>query len=510
MNFTWPLSWRCGLNGDRFVINCVIVATLILLLTLGVNRVQAGAIYVPNGSFESPSTDFVDTQIDSWQELPKPSWYDESAYGPWNQLFGVFLNTPPDSQNNDHIVNCDGAQAAFLFAMPGAALFQDLPAVYQPGRNYSLTVDVMGNGGGMSNGTPLTISFYYRDASSNAVTIATTTVTNSAVLFPDRNHLVSFTASVPAVTVSNAWAGKNIGVQIASTVDFTLGGGYWDVDNVRVSESIAVPNYSFEKPATTFVDTEIQSWEKSPMPDWYDPTAYGSWDQLSGVFLNTPADSPNNDHIGDCDQSQAAFVFAMPGVLLVQDNLTSTNAFDVKFQPGNSYQLTVGVLGNGGGMSNGVTLLIGLYYVDSASNAITIASTTVTNSNDLFPNRTNMVDFSALLPPVKTTDAWAGKNLGIEIMSTVDFSLAGGYWDVDNVRLVSFRTPVLSVALATNGLVNLALQSEPGSKFEVLASTKLVSDWTSIATVTNTTGSTTLTDTMSGAQQRFYRARQLP
>jgi hypothetical protein len=461
---------------------------------------------------------FVDTNIDAWQKSPQPFWYDASTNGPWAQLTGVFLNT--SVTNSDHIFNCDGAQAAFLFALPGVALFQDgampgsqIIARFQPGRNYDLTVGVIGNGGGMPTGSTLQISFYYRDASSNIVTIASTTVTNSNALFPDRNHFVDFTVRVPSVSAGDPWAGKNIGVQIASTVDFTLIGGYWDVDNVRVTESIAIPNYSFESPATVFVDTNINYWAKSPQPFWYDASTNGPWAQLTGVFLNTPLDSTNNDHIVNLAGMQAAFLFALPGVALSQDDISTSNAFNAKFEAGKSYQLSVGVIGNGGGMLDGVTLQIGLYYIDSASNVVMVAGTTITNNATLFPNRTNLVDFQAQLPPVRTTDAWAAKNIGVQIVSTVDFSLVGGYWDLDNVRLISFQAPVLSGAAGTNGQFNVSLLSEPGQRFEVLASTNILSggsNWTSIATVTNTTGNTTYTDSTSSLGQRFYQVRQLP
>jgi hypothetical protein len=484
------------------------------------NTLTAGNLYVPNGSFESPATVFVDTNINSWQKSPQPPWYDPNANGPWDQLTGVFLNTPPDSTNNDHIVNLDGSQAAFLFALPGVALFQDgslnpntqFTNSYRPGRLYDFSVGVLGNGGGMSNGATLQISFYYRGASSN-VTIAATTVTNSSALFPDRKHLVDFKVRVPSVAVSDPWAGKEIGVQIASTTDFSLVGGYWDIDNVRLTESIAVPNYSFESPATAFVDTNIDYWQKSPKPVWYNESTNGPWAQLTGVFLNPPPDSTNNDHIVNCDGAQAAFLFALPSVALSQDNITTSNAFNVSFETGKSYLLTVGVLGNGGGMTNGVTLQIGLYYRDAASNVVSVASTTITNSNALFPNRTNLVDFQAQVPPVKATDPWAGKNIGVQIVSAVDFSLAGGYWDVDNVRLESFQAPVLNGAVATNGQFNISLLSEPGLSFALLASSNVVSgvsNWVSVATVTNTTGNLTLTDPAPRSPQRFYQAKQLP
>src|SRR6184192_3573554 len=71
---------------------------------------RAETITVPNGSFESPATVYVDPHIDSWQKAAKPDGYDESGPFLWDQLTGVFKNTPTNSA--DHIDNCDGNQAA--------------------------------------------------------------------------------------------------------------------------------------------------------------------------------------------------------------------------------------------------------------------------------------------------------------------------------------------------------------------------------------------------------------
>jgi hypothetical protein len=75
---------------------------------------------------------------------------------------------------------------------------------------------------------------YYRDASSNMVTVASTTLTNTSTLFPTNTHFTDFNVRVPTVNAADAWAGKYIGIQLASTVGFDLQGGYWDVDNVRL------------------------------------------------------------------------------------------------------------------------------------------------------------------------------------------------------------------------------------------------------------------------------------
>ena len=92
------------------------VVVVILMLTAVAKKLQAEPIYIPNASFELPETNFVSAEIDSWQKSEKPWWYDESGGFLWSQLTGVFLNLPSTDPN--HIDNCDGKQAVWLFAVP--------------------------------------------------------------------------------------------------------------------------------------------------------------------------------------------------------------------------------------------------------------------------------------------------------------------------------------------------------------------------------------------------------
>ena len=114
------------------------------------------------------------------------------------------------------------------------------------------------------------MSLYYRDASSNMVTVATTTVTNTTNVFVGNSALVDFTVQTPAVTATNAWAGQNIGILFLSTVDTNNAGGIWDMDNVRLVEGISVPNNSFETPpvadAPPYAQPELDYWEETPPP----------------------------------------------------------------------------------------------------------------------------------------------------------------------------------------------------------------------------------------------------
>jgi len=193
-------------------------------------------IYVPNYSFESPdigtNSPYAAPVLDSWEEAPQPDWYQPAYFGgsPWADLFGTFYNLPNFTNsmgtNNTYIDNCDGVQAAFLFALPDVAIFQDLNATFTVGKAYTMTVGLIGGGGDMTNGSTFDLSFYYLDSSSNMDIVAETTVTNTTNNFPTDTHLVDFQVQVPAVQATDPWAGKNMGIQLLATPDFNNPGSW--------------------------------------------------------------------------------------------------------------------------------------------------------------------------------------------------------------------------------------------------------------------------------------------
>lgn len=225
----------------------VAVVVGVVTLAAGASKLQATPIYVPNASFESPETTFVDVNIDLWQKPPKPWWYDESGGSLWIQLTGVFLNVPPSDP--DHIDNCDGNQAAWLFAVPEVEMFQDLTATFEVGQSYHLTVGIFGGGGNMKDDVPIEIRLYYRDAENKKVTVGATTFTydwDTGYV----KHLNDVQLDVPKVVSTDSWAGKNIGVQLVSTLTLAdldpetgRAGGYWVLDNVRL-KSLPGPDFT--------------------------------------------------------------------------------------------------------------------------------------------------------------------------------------------------------------------------------------------------------------------------
>ncbi len=284
------------------------------------------------------------------------------------------------------------------------------------------------------------------------------------------------------------------------------------------AESVPVPNASFELPETQYVDTRIEAWQKAPKPDWFDESGEFKWDQLTGVFLNQAP--TNSAYIDNMTGNQGLYLFAVPQVAVFQDlsvtastNAAPTNAVNSPFEVGKSYDLTVGVIGGGGNMLSGVSVLLSLYYRDAASNMVTVAGTNITFTPTAFPTTTHFIDQSVHVPTVKSGDAWAGKNIGIQLLSTVTPELSGGYWDFDNMRLSASGGGLVLEPSWAGGQFQFSVQSEIGSKLEVLATTNVISavqGWTSLTILTNTTGTASFTDTNTNLTSRFYQVRQLP
>jgi len=212
------------------------IAAAVAALVAFSNSLLAQPIPVPNGSFETPTPPPgfpASPQVDNWLKAPQPPGIPLPGGITWEQLAGVFPNTPVGAV--DHIDNVDGNQAAYMFAIPGVALFQQLNSVFEAGNSYHLTLGILG-GGGITEGSSFLMSLYYLDGANNPVTVAATPITYSAAGFPNPTHLYDFSVNLGTVQASDAWAGRNIGIQLLST--FGTGAGYWDVDNVRL---VAVP-----------------------------------------------------------------------------------------------------------------------------------------------------------------------------------------------------------------------------------------------------------------------------
>ncbi len=242
-------------GGTFHQVRTTATAVAILGCVLETSALRGASIAVPNGSFESQSgvgQPFgVNVLIDSWQKLPNPGIPEGGSNNFfWVQTAGAFVGTAPTSANPYN--NLLGTQAAYVLSIPGAGIFQDnqsvdwsgtasgLNATYQTGLSYNLTVGVFGKGM-VQDFSTLQLSFYYRDGA-NRVTVGTpTTVVFDTSIFNPAGpfSLIDYSVNVPPVQPGDAWADKNIGIQIASVQG--TGDGYWDMDNVRLASNVPEP-----------------------------------------------------------------------------------------------------------------------------------------------------------------------------------------------------------------------------------------------------------------------------
>jgi hypothetical protein len=218
--------------------NATLFATALILL--GGNTVRAQSISVPNADFGQPYTTYATNEVCMWEAPPQPAGYDYPY--PWADTIGVFFNNPYYVNYGEYIYNCDGPQAAFIFAVPGAGLFQDYTvspafnATFDAGKSYHLQAGFIASEFfGESPGVTMQMSFYYRDGLSNMATIDSTNIIYTTDVFTDITNFVDIDLYLPTVQAGDAWAGQHIGIELLSTVSPELEGGYWDVGNVQLT-----------------------------------------------------------------------------------------------------------------------------------------------------------------------------------------------------------------------------------------------------------------------------------
>ncbi|MHC4486706.1 MAG: hypothetical protein ACYS4T_16065, partial [Planctomycetota bacterium] len=325
------------------------------------------------------------------------------------------------------------SQLAFLGSEQGNALEQDLAATYKVGCDYRLTVAV-----GVSSLFPpstaepadaLELVLFYRDGV-DVVDIARQTVEAAGL---SSTELTDVSSYVPTVQPGDAWAGMAIGVALRAT---GMPGGFWDLDNVRLAESlpvlIPIENPSFEAPTI-----DPNGFPAVPYVDqWMEIDLDTLSSTNTGVFTNTPVGSP--DHIVNADGSQLAFLGSEQGNALEQD-LAAT------YKVGCDYRLTVAV-----GVSSlfppstaepADALDLVLFYRDGVD-VVDIVRQTVEAAG---LSSIQLTDVSSYLPTVQPDDAWAGMAIGVALRAT---GMPGGFWDLDNVRLAeSLPDPPLALTV---------------------------------------------------------------
>ena len=212
----------------------VAIVWSVVIVVCGWTLGAAWAVDIPieNASFEGPAVDPnafpAFPVVDQWSE------FDLDQMGSTNT--GVFANTPVGS--DDHVVNADGQQLAFLGSESGNVLEQDLNANYKAGCDYRLTVGVSISArfppSGVEPVDALELVLFYRDGN-DVVDIVSRTVEATGL---SSTELIDFSVHLPSVQSGDAWAGKTIGVALRAA---GMPGGFWDLDQVRLAESLPEP-----------------------------------------------------------------------------------------------------------------------------------------------------------------------------------------------------------------------------------------------------------------------------
>jgi len=194
-------------------------------------------IAAPNRSFENPPADNEFGAVpffEAWQKFSKAAYWDETQFGSWNNLSGVFRNSPEGQPGR--ITNMDGIQAAFLFGTPGNGIFQELPNTFEAGSTYTLTAGFVNSTfQPPAPGNQISMALYHRESETNLVVIAQRDIVFTAAGFPDPTRFTDHTLTAPATVGGSAWLDKPIGIMFFSSTPFETAGGVWDIDNVRLT-----------------------------------------------------------------------------------------------------------------------------------------------------------------------------------------------------------------------------------------------------------------------------------
>jgi len=268
--------------------------------------------------------------------------------------------------------------------------------------------------------------------------------------------------------------------------------------NAIQAQPITVSNALFAVPSTTYATPDVSMWNTIP--------PQGSNEDEIGVFTNNPIYGAGA-YITNCAGTQAAFMYSDPGLVLYQ-------VLPATYQVGAGYQLITGLIGGPPTSefpvpATGAILQMSLFYLNG-TNLVTIGYTNAVNTTNTFSNIIQFINFEVDIPPVRSTNAWAGKNIGIAFSTFLPNGVQeGGTWELNNVQL--FSTPCFLYPTVSNGQFNATFKGQPGLVFQILATSNLsiaASNWTTLATVTNTNGTMLFHDSPAAYPARFYGARE--
>ncbi len=218
---------------------------------------------------------------------------------------------------------------------------------------------------------------------------------------------------------------------------------------------LTLQNPSFEAPVADpdlyYISLLVDGWTTygSTMVEY--PAGSGQYvNDSAGLFANTPAGEP--DHFTNMDGDQAAFLAAETG-----NEFTQT--LTAPFEAGQAYTLTMGV-GHSYGQPPADTakLVLGLFYLDTANQRHFVASTDVLNDAATGLSANLLQDFTATSAALLADDPAVGQPIHVWFGAV---GPAGGFFDVDNVRLTAVPEPATCGLLLFGVAAMLGLRRRP-------------------------------------------------
>ena len=300
-----------------------------------------------------------------------------------------------------------------------------------------------------------------------------------------------FGVTITAQNVTNGLATGFTGPVALSASASGLGSSGTIIGNLNANATLGgsemTHGYAFT-PATNVLVTAVRSYSSDQVSIWTDSgTLLGSQStSSSGAWVETPMAAPITLSAGTTYRVSAHIPAGTPGYVRTASWPTTfangTVGQNFYWSYGDVFPTSVY------GTSQGP--LVDLRYSVAFSNSITISPTSAGAFVGGVWNGNITVSQAATNVVLKADDG-AG-----HVAFSAPFNL------ITPILLLSPQRPASSPFTCT-------VSSERGQHLEILASTNL-SNWITLATLTNSTGTTNFTDSAAGIGKRFYRAHSLP
>jgi hypothetical protein len=366
-------------------------------------------------------------------------------------------------------------------------------------------------------------------ASSYAITITKTNYSSATT------NISTGTSTDMTATSGNKWGTDLIMNMLTAVVDHLAWGTVASTQAVNVPFGVTIAALNITNgPATSFVGRVVLSaftsglGSSSTMIGSLTPTAWLSGSEMTHGYAFTPNTNVLVTAVR-CYSSDKVSIWTDAGTFLISQSMSASGSWvetplatPVSLAAGTTYRVCAHIPAG----SNG--------YFRRTSWPTTFADGTVGQNfyysyGDIFPTTVYgtaqgplidlrySVAFTNAIPVTPTNSGtfadgvWSGSIAVTQDATNVVLKADDGAGHVALSTSFNMIAPIVLISpqYPPAGPFTCTISSPRGQHLEIQASTNL-SQWTTLATLINSTGSTNFTDPASGLGKRFYRAHQLP